>query len=78
MSMEKVKQTCVKVFGEDGQTRIVNVLNAYDSKVIMAKVLHKFGIDESNADNFCIFVGSSTNGEGTYTYRENLIAYYWH
>ncbi|KAG0174420.1 ATP binding [Apophysomyces sp. BC1015] len=63
MSMEKVKQTCVKVFGEDGQTRIVNVHNASEAKAVMAKVLHKFGIDESNADRYCIFVGSSTNGE---------------
>ncbi|KAI8885393.1 Pkinase-domain-containing protein [Backusella circina FSU 941] len=63
MSMEKVKQTCVKVFGEDGQTRIVNVHTANEAKTIMAKVLHKFGIDESNADSYCIFVGSSTNGE---------------
>lgn len=63
MSMEKVKQTCVKVFGEDGQTRIVNVHTANEAKQIMAKVLHKFGIDESSADSYCIFVGSSTNGE---------------
>ncbi|CAO3626013.1 unnamed protein product [Mucor fragilis] len=63
MSMEKVKQTCVKVFGEDGQTRIVNVHTANEAKQIMGKVLHKFGIDESNADSYCIFVGSSTNGE---------------
>lgn len=61
--MEKVKQTCVKVFGEDGQTRIVNVHTANEAKQIMGKVLHKFGIDESNADSYCIFVGSSTNGE---------------
>jgi mitogen-activated protein kinase kinase kinase len=61
--MEKVKQTCVKVFGEDGQTRIVNVHTANEAKQIMAKVLHKFGIDESSADRYCIFVGSSTNGE---------------
>ncbi|KAG0192787.1 ATP binding [Apophysomyces sp. BC1034] len=51
------------VFGEDGQTRIVNVHNASEAKAVMAKVLHKFGIDESNADRYCIFVGSSTNGE---------------
>ncbi|CAO3598043.1 unnamed protein product [Absidia cylindrospora] len=63
MSMEKVKQTCVKVFGEDGQTRIVNVHNTTSAKAVMGKVLHKFGIDESNADCYCIFVGSSTNGE---------------
>ena len=61
--MEKVKQTCVKVFGEDGQTRIVNVHTAIEAKAIMAKVLHKFGMDESSADSYCIFVGSSTNGE---------------
>lgn len=61
--MEKVKQTCVKVFGEDGQTRIVNVHTANEAKQIMTKVLHKFGIDESSADRYCIFVGSSTNGE---------------
>ncbi|KAF7730404.1 ATP binding [Apophysomyces ossiformis] len=63
MSMEKVKQTCVKVFGEDGQTRIVNVHNASEAKAVMSKVLHKFGIDESDADQYCIFVNSSTNGE---------------
>ncbi|CEP11803.1 hypothetical protein [Parasitella parasitica] len=63
MSMEKVKQTCVKVFGEDGQTRIVNVHTANEAKQIMGKVLHKFGIDESNSDSYCIFVGSSSNGE---------------
>ncbi|KAG1142581.1 hypothetical protein G6F37_004575 [Rhizopus arrhizus] len=73
MSMEKVKQTCVKVFGEDGQTRIVNVHNANDSKVIMTKVLHKFGIDESNANHFCIFVGSSTNGEARALSDQELV-----
>lgn len=61
-------QTCVKVFGEEGQTRIVNVHNTSDAKAIMAKVLHKFGIDECNADRYCIFVGSSTNGEGKKVY----------
>lgn len=52
------------MFGEEGQTRIVNMHNATDAKSIMTKVLHKFGIDEMNADRYCIFVGSSTNGEG--------------
>lgn len=73
MSMEKVKQTCVKVFGEDGQTRIVNVHTASEAKAIMAKVLHKFGIDESNADSYCIFVGSSTNGEARALSDQELI-----
>ncbi len=73
MSVEKIKQTCVKVFGEDGQTRIVNVNNANESKVIMAKVLHKFGIDELEANNFCIFVGSSTNGEARTLSDQELI-----
>ncbi|RCH93696.1 ATP binding protein, partial [Rhizopus stolonifer] len=73
MSMEKVKQTCVKVFGEDGQTRIVNVHNANESKVIMGKVLHKFGIDESNANRFCIFVGSSTHGEARALSDDELV-----
>ncbi|CAO3590166.1 unnamed protein product [Absidia cylindrospora] len=63
MSMEKVKQTCVKVFGEDGQTRIVNVHNTSGARMVMNKVLHKFGIAESHADQYCIFVGSSINGE---------------
>lgn len=71
--MEKVKQTCVKVFGEDGQTRIVNVHTAIEAKAIMAKVLHKFGIDESNADSYCIFVGSSTNGEARALSDQELI-----
>ncbi|KAJ2960218.1 hypothetical protein NQZ79_g4404 [Umbelopsis isabellina] len=62
MSMEKVKQTCVRVFGEDGQTRIVNVHNATDVRSIMAKVLHKFGIDEASIPKYCIFVGSSDTG----------------
>jgi mitogen-activated protein kinase kinase kinase len=73
MSMEKVKQTCVKVFGEDGQTRIVNVHTANEAKQIMAKVLHKFGIDESSADRYCIFVGSSTNGEARALSDQELI-----
>ncbi|ORZ21671.1 kinase-like domain-containing protein [Absidia repens] len=63
MSMEKVKQTCVKVFGEDGQTRIVNVHNTSGARMVMNKVLHKFGIAETHADQYCIFVGSSINGE---------------
>ncbi|KAI9025229.1 hypothetical protein CLU79DRAFT_744638 [Phycomyces nitens] len=73
MSMEKVKQTCVKVFGEDGQTRIVNVHNSTEAKIIMAKVLHKFGIDEGSANRFCIFVGSGTNGEARALSDEELI-----
>ncbi|CDS10232.1 hypothetical protein LRAMOSA02908 [Lichtheimia ramosa] len=73
MSMEKVKQTCVKVFGEEGQTRIVNVHNTSDAKAIMAKVLHKFGIDECNADRYCIFVGSSTNGEARALKDDELV-----
>ncbi|KAH8553767.1 hypothetical protein BGW37DRAFT_487007, partial [Umbelopsis sp. PMI_123] len=62
MSMEKVKQTCVRVIGEDGQTRIVNVHNATDVRSIMSKVLHKFGIEEANISKYCIFVGSSDTG----------------
>ncbi|KAG2174456.1 hypothetical protein INT44_006719 [Umbelopsis vinacea] len=62
MSMEKVKQTCVRVFGEDGQTRIVNVHNASDVRSIMSKVLHKFGVEEANISKYCIFVGSSDTG----------------
>jgi mitogen-activated protein kinase kinase kinase len=74
MSMEKVKQTCVKVFGEDGQTRIVNVHTASESnKTIMAKILHKFGIDESSTDSYCIFVGSSTNGEARALSDQELV-----
>lgn len=73
MSMEKVKQTCVKVFGEDGQTRIVNVHTASEAKAIMAKVLHKFGIDETSADSYCIFVGSSTNGEARALSDQELV-----
>ncbi|KAI8976486.1 kinase-like domain-containing protein [Pilobolus umbonatus] len=73
MSMEKVKQTCVKVFGEDGQTRIVNVHRTNDAKSIMAKVLHKFGIEEMNEDSYCIFVGSSTNGEARALSDQELI-----
>jgi mitogen-activated protein kinase kinase kinase len=52
------------VFGEDGQTRIVNVHNATDVRSIMAKVLHKFGIEEANISKYCIFVGSSDTGAG--------------
>jgi mitogen-activated protein kinase kinase kinase len=65
--MEKVKQTCVRVFGEDGQTRIVNVHNATDVRSIMAKVLHKFGVDEASISKYCIFVGSSDTGAGNTT-----------
>jgi mitogen-activated protein kinase kinase kinase len=58
------------VFGEDGQTRIVNVHNATDVRSIMAKVLHKFGVDETNISKYCIFVGSSDTGAGRLSERE--------
>ena len=63
--MEKVKKQCIRVIGEEGQTRVVNVVNANDAKSIMAKVLHKFGMDDPNlVSKYSIFVGSSGEGAG--------------
>lgn len=61
------------MFGEDGQTRIVNVHNATDVRSIMAKVLHKFGIDETNISKYCIFVGSSDTGAGRQFVKETFM-----
>jgi mitogen-activated protein kinase kinase kinase len=61
MSMENVKKNCVRVYGDDGQTRIVDVHNAADAKSILKKVLHKFNINET-PEKYAIFVVS---GEST-------------
>ncbi|RUP36516.1 hypothetical protein BC936DRAFT_138469 [Jimgerdemannia flammicorona] len=66
MSVDKVKQQCVRVFGEDGQHRIVEVLSTPDVRTIMTKVLHKFGIETENVGKYSIFVGSSDTGAGKF------------
>ncbi|KAK9716986.1 ATP binding [Basidiobolus ranarum] len=54
MSVDAVKQHCVRVFGDDGQTRIVNLQEVRDAPGIMAKILHKFNIVD-DSEKYTIF-----------------------
>ncbi|KAL1923627.1 uncharacterized protein VTP21DRAFT_8607 [Calcarisporiella thermophila] len=67
MSLEHVKQRCVRVIGDDGQTSVVDVSNVSDAKSILDKVLHKFGIND-RSDRYAIFVtsgGTDKKGEAS-------------
>jgi mitogen-activated protein kinase kinase kinase len=60
--MWKIKR-CVRVIGDDGQSRIVDVHDAMDAKSIFQRVLHKFSIYD-DLDKYSIFVGASDTGTG--------------
>ncbi|OZJ03800.1 hypothetical protein BZG36_03025 [Bifiguratus adelaidae] len=62
MAMEKVKQDCVKVIGEDGQTRVVNLRNCKEVNSIMSRILHKFGMPPDEKPKYSVFVASADTG----------------
>lgn len=54
---------CVKFIGEEGQTRIVNIVDCTDTSMILEKALKKFGLCTSTStnpaariDNYCVFI----------------------
>ncbi|KAL1918387.1 uncharacterized protein VTP21DRAFT_3047 [Calcarisporiella thermophila] len=73
MSLESVKQRCVRVIGDDGQTRVVNVSDVSDAKSILAKVLRKFGICDDETDKYSIFVNSSETGAPRIIREDELV-----
>lgn len=72
MAYDKIKQQYVRVYGEDGQHRIVEVLSTPDVRTIMSKVLHKFGIENEDVGKYSIFVGSSDTGAGKLRFNDSL------
>ncbi|KAI9137918.1 kinase-like domain-containing protein [Paraphysoderma sedebokerense] len=73
MAMDFVKQHCLKVTGEDDQTRIVNIQHFTDAKSVIEKILQKFNIQD-DPDVYCIFVTSSQQGAAHALTDEELIA----
>ncbi|PKY39754.1 Pkinase-domain-containing protein [Rhizophagus irregularis] len=62
MSIESVKQKCIKVIGEDGQSsRIIPINNVSDAKSILAKVLQKFNIKD-DVERYSLFTTLSDSG----------------
>ncbi|RIA83012.1 kinase-like domain-containing protein [Glomus cerebriforme] len=62
MSLESVKQNCIKVIGEDGQSsRIIPINNVNDAKSILAKVLQKFKIKD-DVERYSLFTTLSDSG----------------
>ncbi|CAG8795909.1 5545_t:CDS:10, partial [Cetraspora pellucida] len=54
MSLESVMQRCIKVYGEEGQTRTIPINNITDAKSILARILQKFNINE-DAEKYSLF-----------------------
>ncbi|KAF3938645.1 PAK-2p27 [Dactylella cylindrospora] len=56
MSMENVKQNCVKFIGSEGSTRIVTISGARTADLILRKALKKFGYNEEDPANWSVYV----------------------
>ncbi|CAG8705045.1 3042_t:CDS:10 [Gigaspora margarita] len=54
MSLESVMQRCIKVYGEEGQTRTIPINNITDAKSILARILQKFNINE-DTERYSLF-----------------------
>ena len=55
MSIDTVKQNCVKFIGDNGQTRIVNIIGCHDAGSILKKALKKFNIQDDYT-RWCVFI----------------------
>ncbi|ORX80671.1 Pkinase-domain-containing protein [Basidiobolus meristosporus CBS 931.73] len=73
MSVDAVKQHCVRVFGEDGQTRIVSLQDVSDASGIMAKILHKFNI-VGDSEKYTIFTVFRGTGAARIVSDDELVA----
>ncbi|CAI2167625.1 13677_t:CDS:10 [Funneliformis geosporum] len=62
MSLESVKQRCIKVIGEDGQSsRTIPINDVSDAKSILARVLQKFNIKD-DVERYSLFTTLSDSG----------------
>ncbi|ORX92471.1 Pkinase-domain-containing protein [Basidiobolus meristosporus CBS 931.73] len=73
MSVDAVKQHCVRVFGDDGQTRVVNLQDVHEASGIMAKILHKFNIVD-DTEKYTIFTVFSDTGAARIVTDQELMA----
>lgn len=62
-TFSSVLSNCVKFIGEEGQTRIVNIVDCKDTSMILEKALKKFGLitaitmdPADRIDNYCVFI----------------------
>ncbi|GBC03541.1 hypothetical protein RclHR1_05190005 [Rhizophagus clarus] len=73
MSLESVKQKCIKVIGEDGQSsRIIPINNVSDAKSILAKVLQKFKIKD-DVERYSLFTTLSDSGSARCLTDEEVV-----
>ncbi|CAH1763228.1 6504_t:CDS:10 [Entrophospora sp. SA101] len=61
MSLESVKQRCIKVIGEDHQTKTIPIHDVNDAKSILARILQKFNINDE-VERYCLFTTLSDTG----------------
>jgi hypothetical protein len=59
----QVHQNYIKVVGDDGETRTINVTQVNDATVLLSRVLQKFNITAS-VDEYALFLPKT--GGGTY------------
>jgi len=64
MSIDNVKQNCVRFIGNGGTTRIVNIQGSRDAESILRMALKKFGINEQWSD-YCVFVTTDLAGQSS-------------
>ncbi|CAG8604437.1 2432_t:CDS:2, partial [Scutellospora calospora] len=69
MSVESVMQRCIKVHGEEGQTRTIPINNITDAKSILARILQKFNINE-DAEKYSLFATYSDGATRSLTDEE--------
>ncbi|KAJ1500997.1 ATP binding, partial [Coelomomyces lativittatus] len=56
MSMDFVKQNCIKVTGEKNETHVIHIQGCTTYEQIMLKILSKFNLPESSMENLCLFM----------------------
>lgn len=55
MSLENVWQTCVKMIGAEGSTRVVNLVGSNTAEGVLKRALKKFSLPESDWSYYCIY-----------------------
>ncbi|CAG8484893.1 423_t:CDS:2 [Racocetra fulgida] len=62
MPIESIKQSVIKVYGEESQTRTISLNNIVDAESILKRILQKFNINE-DVENYSLFATMSDTGE---------------
>ncbi|CAG8750717.1 10966_t:CDS:10, partial [Dentiscutata erythropus] len=70
--IECIKQSTIKVYGEEGQTRTISLNNIVDAESILRRILQKFNIYE-DVENYSLFATLSDTGETRSLIDEEII-----